>query len=138
VLSLGMLLTLAPTAQAANVNAAAFLSACPGPIFLTGDTTLVGSATVTGDCVVSSTGSPGPQFNLNQARLTFTGAFQVLGNASSLKVNKSKVTTGGDLVLDSWGLMTISGAALSAGGNVNLPPRDSLVITHSSINASGG
>jgi len=135
--ALGMVLMLASTAQAVNVNAASFLSACPGPIFVPSDTTLVGSATVTGDCTVSSSGFPGPQFNLSQATLTFTGFFNVLGNASSLTVDRSKVTTGGDLVVDSQGLMTISGTKLSAGGSVNLPPRDGLEVTHSSIAASG-
>jgi hypothetical protein len=118
-----------------NVDAASFLSACPGAIFVLSDTTLVGSATVTGDCTVSSSG---PQFNLSQAKLTFTGFFKVLGNASSLTVDRSKVTTGGALVLDSQGLMTISGSTLSVGGSVNLPPRDGLEVTHSSIAASGG
>src|SRR6266542_6130394 len=35
------------------------------------------------------------------------------------------------------GLMTISGSKLSAGGSANLPPRDGLEITRSSIVASG-
>ena len=135
--ALGMALILTSTAQAANVDAASFLSACPGPIFVAADTTLVGSATVTGDCTVSSSGSPGPQLNLSHAKLTFTGFFKVLGNASSLTVDKSKVTTGGDLVLDSFGVMTISGSALGAGGSINLPPRDSLEIALSSLLASG-
>ena len=139
--AVGAVLMLASTAQAADVDAATFLAAhCPGPFQVLTDTTLVGPATVTGSCTVGTASGaiPGAQINLRNARLTFTGSFSILGNASSMTVEKSKITTAGNLVLDSYGLMTITESTLTAqGGNINLPPRDSLAINRSKIVASG-
>jgi hypothetical protein len=140
--AVGAVLMLASTAQAADVAAAAFLAAhCPGPFQISTDTTLVGTATVTGSCTLGTAAGaiPGAEINLRNARLTFTGSFSILGNASSMTVEKSRITTTGNLVLDSHGLMTISESTLTAqgGGNINLPPRDSLVINRSKLVASG-
>ena len=52
--AVAMVLLLAPSTQAATVQAAAFLAACPGPIFIDADTTLTGAARVTGDCTLST------------------------------------------------------------------------------------
>jgi hypothetical protein len=130
-----MVLLLGWCTQALAVDAATFLAACPGPIFIDTDTTLTGSATISGDCTLSTPAvGPGtPQINLNKASLTFTGFFQIFGNASSVTVDKSKVTTGGGITLDSLGPMAITGSTLTArGGAITLPPRDNLAITGSS------
>jgi len=136
----GMVLMLPSSSQAATVNAATFLAGCPGPIFIAADTTLTGSATVNGDCTLSTpVGGGTPQINLDNATLSFTGFFEILGDASSVTVTKSKVTTGGGLTLDSLGPMAITGSTLTAkGGDITLPPRNDLAITSSTLNAQSG
>ena len=53
-----------------------------------------------------------------------------------MSVDRSKITTGLDLTLDSFGPMTIKSSRLTAnGGSITLPPRNNLDITGSNLAA---
>jgi hypothetical protein len=136
-LAVGVVLLVAPSAQAATVPAATVLAGCPGPIFIDTDTTLTGSAKVTGDCTLATPigVAVGPQINLSKATLSFTGSFEILGNAASMMVDRSKITTGLDHPRFA-GADDHRGSRLTANRSVTLPPRDNR-ITGSSVAAQG-
>lgn len=140
-LALGSIPVLATPARAVDVDAATFLAGCPGPIFITSDTTLVGTATVGTGCALATpigVFTPGAQINMRNAKLSFAGGFSITGFPASVTVEDSKLEST-SIVLDSASTMTIMESTLAAGdGGMNLTPRSNLAISDSRLVTTGG
>jgi hypothetical protein len=127
-------LGLARVAEAVDVQATAFFAACPGPIAVTTDTTIGGLATVAGDCTLSV--SPDVQLQLAQVRLTFGGAFMILGNAALTSIGGSEIETGADLVVDALNRTVVQNSVLIAGQALTIATRTETTIAGSELQAS--
>jgi hypothetical protein len=127
-------LGLARAAEAVNVQATAFFAACPGPIAVTTDTTIRGSATVAGDCTLSV--SPDVQLQLAQVRLTFGGAFMILGNAALTSIGGSRIEAGTDLTVDALNRTVVQNSVLIAGQALTIATRTETTIAGSELQAS--
>ncbi|MFT4569826.1 MAG: hypothetical protein ACI8TX_003344 [Hyphomicrobiaceae bacterium] len=131
------LLAIAPSqAAAVDVDSETFFADCPGPIFLTEDTTISGKAEISGSCVVSV--EPDVALTLFKAKLTFTGDFSVRGDASALRIERSKIEAAGatGIVLDSEDTLDIVKSQLGAtAGSMNIPPGGDLTFTKSKFAA---
>ncbi|HYC56315.1 MAG TPA: right-handed parallel beta-helix repeat-containing protein [Candidatus Binatia bacterium] len=132
--ALALVLT-AATADAATVSAETFFATCNAPIFVLEDTIVTGKAEVATGCTVSV--EPGIELELQRAKLSFGGTFNVWGNGERVAVTNSKIVAS-EIVIDARDLMVISGSKLQAtAGRINLPPRDNMTVELSTLEATG-
>ncbi|HYC00007.1 MAG TPA: right-handed parallel beta-helix repeat-containing protein [Candidatus Limnocylindrales bacterium] len=133
----GLTAASATPAHAVAVTAGEFFGACPGPIFVSQDTEISGAVQIPGDCTVSV--DAGFALTMDRVKLT-AGTFRLQGDASSVSITKSKLSSSGadGITLDSEGPMTIAESKIVAvAGGINIPPKGDLLVDGSAISAFG-